>query len=292
MQAYQKHPFEEHRPYLFSIAYRMLGSVSDAEDMVQEAFARTQQTQGEVQHPRSYLSTVTTRLCMEHLRKAYVRRESYVGTWLPEPLVESVAPDAERTTELAEGLSLAFLRLLENLSPTERAVFLLREVFDYSYDEVASVVEKTPSSCRQIARRARTHIQENRPRFSTSEEKKQHLMSRFFACCMEGDMDGLLNVLSEDAILYSDGGGKVHAARRPIYGANKIARFFFGILKKKHEDVVIVPALINGEPGLLEYLHGEPKSAFTVVMTDEHIIELYSINNPDKIAHLPPFPSF
>ncbi len=231
--------WEEQRPYLFAIAYRMLGSISDAEDMVQEAFVRTQQSGELLRQPRSYLATAVTRLCMEHLRKAYVRRESYVGPWLPEPLVESVEPEAERRTEQAESLSLAFLRILENLTPTERAVFLLREVFDYSYDEVASIVEKTPASCRQLAKRARDHIQENRPRYTASEEKKQHLMGQFFLCCTEGDMEGFLTVLSEDAILYSDGGGKVHAARRPIYGADKIARFFLGILKKKQEDVNI-----------------------------------------------------
>ncbi len=279
--------WEEQRPYLFAIAYRMLGSISDAEDMVQEAFVRTQQSGELLRQPRSYLATAVTRLCMEHLRKAYVRRESYVGPWLPEPLVESVEPEAERRTEQAESLSLAFLRILENLTPTERAVFLLREVFDYSYDEVASIVEKTPASCRQLAKRARDHIQENRPRYTASEEKKQHLMGQFFLCCTEGDMEGFLTVLSEDAILYSDGGGKVHAARRPIYGADKIARFFLGILKKKQEDVVVLPAFVNGEPGLVEYLHGQPQSAFTVTIENDRITELFVINNPDKISRIP-----
>src|SRR5918998_406453 len=198
--------FERHRPLLFSIAYRMLGSVADAEDVVQEAYLRWQQApEAEVLSPRSYLSAVVTRLSIDRLRSARVQREEYVGPWLPEPLVSEGTEDVADSIELDESLSMAFLVLLESLNPVERAVFLLREVFNYDYEEISSIVRKSEANCRQIARRARQSVAAHRPRFERSPEQEERLTQRFVETCMSGDMEGLLELLSEDVTLWSDG---------------------------------------------------------------------------------------
>lgn len=282
--------FEQHRSYLFAIAYRMLGCVSDAEDMVQEAFVRWQQAalEQELRSSRAYLTRVVTRLCMEHLRKAHTQRETYVGPWLPEPLLTSPDDNPEEHSEKWDTISTAFLLLLETLSPVERAVFLLREVFDYSYREIASIVEKSEANCRQIARRAQHHLQQQRPRFTTDEDTQRDMMMRFVTSCMSGDMDGLVTLLADDVVFTTDGGGEVTAARRPIVGADRVVRFIAGLLRKTPANYELRPALVNGEPGLLQYSDGVALSVLTIALNDDRKIQaFYSVSNPHKLAHLP-----
>src|SRR5438309_697561 len=220
-------PYEELRPLLFSIAYRMVSSVSEAEDIVQEAFLRIHRAEAEgtkVDAPKAYLSAVVTRLSIDHLKSARARREQYVGQWLPEPLLTDSAPDAAAQAETADSLSMAFLVLLESLTPVERAVFLLREVFDYDYTEIAAVVGKSEENCRQIAVRARRQVEAKKPRFEASRRRRQELARRFFDAVGDGDLEGLTRMLAADAVSYSDGGGKASAFPRPLYGRDLIAR--------------------------------------------------------------------
>jgi RNA polymerase sigma-70 factor, ECF subfamily len=280
--------FDRHRPLLFSIAYRMLGSVADAEDVVQEAYLRWQRA-SEVRSPKAYLSTVVTRLCLDHLRSARMRRERYVGPWLPEPLPTGEGTGVGDAAALDDSLSMAFLVLLESLSPVERAVFLLREVFGYDYAEVASLVGKSEANCRQIARRARASVAARRPRFESSPEQEERLMARFLGACAEGDMDGLLSLLSEDAILYSDGGGKTRAALNPIFGAEKIARYFSGILHKAPPGFVVRRMRINGRPGLVGYFEdGRPHSVTTIDVVGGNVRAIRLVVNPEKLGGVPP----
>jgi RNA polymerase sigma-70 factor, ECF subfamily len=275
--------FDLHRPLLFSIAYRMLGSVMDAEDVVQEAYLRWQRApEAEVRSPRAYLSAVVTRLCIDQLRSAKSSREEYVGPWLPEPL--PTEPDAA-----AESLSMAFLVLLESLTPTERAVFILREVFDYDYDEISRLVGKSEANCRQIARRARQSVAARRPRFKSSPEQEGRLMESFLDACLGGDMEGLLALLSEDVTLWSDGGGKTRAALNPIRGADNVARFFSGILHKAPPGFVVRRASINGRPGLIGYFgDGRPQSVATFDVAEGSIRAIRLVVNPDKLLAVPP----
>src|SRR5205809_212575 len=242
---------EELRPLLFSIAYRMIGSVAEAEDVVQGAFLRYHQATlagTEVENPKAYLSSVTTRLAIDHLRSARARRERYVGPWLPEPLITDEESEVERHAETADSLSLAFLHLLEKLSPVERAVFLLREVFDYSYDEVARIVGKSPDNCRQILARAHRHVDEGRRRFDVSREEREEVARRFLAAWEEGDTDGLIELLAPDATVYGDGGGKAPAMAMPLVGAERIAKALIGWGRKAVElGLVPRPALVNGD---------------------------------------------
>src|SRR5919198_618492 len=226
---------EELRPLLFSIAYRMIGSVAEAEDVVQEAFLRFHQATlagTEVENPKAYLSSVTTRLAIDHLRSARARRERYVGPWLPEPLITDEESEVERHAETADSLSMAFLLLLERLSPVERAVFLLREVFGHGYDEIAEVVGKSEDNCRQLAVRARRRIQEGKPRFEASKRERDTLARRFFAAMEEGDVEGLKELLAADAGMYGDGGGKAPAVGRPVHGAERVARLLHGLARQ------------------------------------------------------------
>lgn len=279
--------FDLHRPLLFSIAYRMLGSVMDAEDVVQEAFVRWQgASEGGVRSPRAYLSAVVTRLSIDQLRSVRVRREEYVGPWLPEPLPEE--PDIADTAALNESLSMAFLVLLESLTPTERAVFLLREVFDYDYGEISRLVGKSEANCRQIARRARGYIAARRPRFERSPEQEERMTESFLEACMEGDMEGLLGLLAEDIILWSDGGGKVRAALNPIRGSDKVARFFMGILSKAPPGLVVRQTRVNGQPGIIGYYaDGQPQSVTTFDIAEECIRAIHTLVNPEKLRNLP-----
>jgi RNA polymerase sigma-70 factor (ECF subfamily) len=281
--------FQQHRPLLFSIAYRMLGSVADAEDMVQEAFVRWQQASGtEVRSPKSYLSSVVTRLCIDHLRSAKVQREQYVGSWLPEPMLTDGSLDVAETIELDETLSMAFLVLLEKLTPVERAVFLLREVFDYDYGEISRIVGKSEANCRQIARRARESVAARRPKFEASAEQEERLMGSFLEACFSGDMEGLLGLLSEDVILYSDGGGKTRAALNPIYGADKVARFFFGILRQVPPGFTVRRAQVNGLPGLVGYFgDGSPQNVATLDVAEGEIQAIRLVLNPEKLGNVP-----
>jgi RNA polymerase sigma-70 factor (ECF subfamily) len=282
--------FDRHRPLLFSIAYRMLGSVLDAEDVVQEAYLRWQRvSEAEIRSPRAYLSAVVTHLCIDQLRSAKARREEYVGPWLPEPLLTEPAPDA---AVLDESLSMAFLVLLESLTPTERAVFLLREVFDYDYDEISRLVGTREENCRQIARRARQSVAARRPRFESSPEQEERLMESFLEACFGGDMEGLLALLSEDVTLWSDGGGKTRAALNPIHGADKVARFLFGILRKAPPGFIVRRASINGRPGLSGYVEdGRPQSVVTFDVAEGSIRAIRLVVNPEKLRAVPPLRS-
>jgi RNA polymerase sigma-70 factor (ECF subfamily) len=282
----------ELRPLLFSIAYRMLGSATDAEDVVQEAFLRyhRESTAGTVvESPKSYLSAVTTRLCIDHLRSARVRRESYVGTWLPEPLLTDEESDAERHAETADSLSMGFLVLLESLSPVERAVFLLREVFEYDYDQIASVVGKSQDNCRQIALRARKQVQAGRPRFETSKAQREELARRFFDAAGEGDLEGLEGMLAADVVAYADGGGKGLAFPRPVHGREKVARLLHSAAGQGRRLGVVAVRLaeINGQPGALFLgADDDPIAAVSLDIADGQIQTVHAVSNPEKLSHL------
>jgi RNA polymerase sigma-70 factor (ECF subfamily) len=282
--------YEELRPLLFSIAYRMVGSASEAEDIVQEAFLRfhRETSQGmEIESPKAWLSTVTTRLAINHVQSARVRRESYFGTWLPEPLLTDTESEGARHADTADSLSMAFLVLLESLGPIERAVFLLREVFDYGYDEIATIVGKSEDNCRQIAVRARRHIEAKKPRFEASRKKREELSRRFFDAVLGGDTEGLIHLLAEDVVAYGDGGGKARAFPRPVHGREKVARLF---LRARGVEVASVRhAEVNGQPGALLL---DPEGRVLVVLSldiaDGLIQTVRAVSNPDKLRHLDP----
>jgi len=285
--------FDRNRPLLFSIAYRMTGSVMEAEDAVQEAYLRWQQaSEDEVRSPSSYLSTVVTRLCIDRLRSARVRREQYVGPWLPEPLLGEQAREIESKADLEDTLSMAFLVLLESLTPVERAVFLLREVFGYEYAEIAALVGKSEANCRQISRRARQSVAARRPRFESSPQQEERLMEGFLQASLGGDMEALLALLSEDVTLYSDGGGKTRAALRPIYGADNVARFLTGILGNIPPDFTVRQTRINGRPGLVGYFgDGSPQSVVSIEVSEGRIMAIRLVVNPEKLGSVPPLES-
>jgi RNA polymerase sigma-70 factor (ECF subfamily) len=282
--------FDRNRPLLFSISYRMLGGVMEAEDVVQEAYLRWQGTEDEeVRFPSAYLSTGVTRLCIDRLRSAQARREQYVGPWLPEPLLEEQSlGTADLDADLDDSLSMAFLVLLESLTPVERAVFLLREVFGYEYAEVASLVGKSEANCRQISRRARQSVAARRPRFESSPEQEERLTEGFLHASLEGDMEALLELLSEDVTLYSDGGGKTRAALNPIYRADKVARFLAGILGKIPPDFAVRKARVNGRPGFVSYLgDGSPQSVVTFDVLEGRVKTIRLVVNPEKLENVP-----
>src|SRR5215208_6113341 len=236
--------YESLRPLAFSIAYRMLGSVTEAEDVVQEGLLRLHRAEG-VEHPRAFVATVVTRLSIDELRSARARRETYPGSWLPEPIVTDSRPDDE-------SVSMALLITLESLTPVERAVFLLHDVFDYGYDEIAEIVGKTPPNCRQLAVRARRHVEARRPRFDAPAAQREELARRFLAACTDGDLDALIELLAEDAVLYGDGGGRAPAAARPIEGGERVARFLvrLGQLGRRI-GAQLRPTEVNGQPAAL-----------------------------------------
>jgi RNA polymerase sigma-70 factor (ECF subfamily) len=281
----------ELRPLLFSIAYRMVGSVSEAEDIVQETFLRYHRAQPtEVEHPKAYLSAVTTRLAIDHLRSARARREEYVGPWLPEPLVsEDAAADPSAQAELADSLSLAFLVLLERLSPVERAAFLLREVFVYPYDEIAEIIGKSEANARQLVSRARRHVDEERPRFDVDREAHEELTDRFLEATQNGDTEGLIELLAEDVYAYADGGGKARAPRRTLHGREHVARFMVGIARQGRgiPSVTLHPVLVNGVPGrLARDGEGNAVAVLTLDVADGLVRAVRIVANPDKLAHL------
>lgn len=281
--------FNQYRGYLFSIAYRMLGSVMDAEDMVQETYLRWQRVdQTAVDAPKSYLATIITRLCIDHLQSARMRRESYIGPWLPEPLLREKVPQTEGVAALADSLSIAFLVLLESLTPVERAVFLLREVFDFEYRQIARIVEKSETNCRQIASRARRHVRANRPRFDTSPQEQQQILFTFTQALADGDLSGLMALLAEDAVQYSDGGGQVAAARRPIIGADKVARFWLGLTRQAPEDATVQFTQANGQPALFLIVNGRSYAVVVFDVQNGRIQNIYTVVNPQKLQHLHP----
>ena len=276
---------EQLRPYLFAIAYRMLGSVADAEDVVQEAFLRYHAAEVEPDSPKAYLATITTRLAIDQLRSARMQREVYPGEWLPEPLAEE---DAAQHADMADSLSLAFLHLLEKLSPVERAVFLLREVFDYPHEDVARIVGKSPENSRQILARAHAHMDEGRRRFEVSRAEREQVARRFIEAWETGDTDALVAVLAPDATLYGDGGGKAPAIRKPLVGALRIAKALIGwrpmVLERGITHQV---ATVNGEPGVVYYwADGSVAGVQELEIADGLVVAVRAVLNPDKLAAL------
>jgi RNA polymerase sigma-70 factor, ECF subfamily len=285
--------FDQYRSLLFSVAYRMLGSVADAQDMLQEAFIRWQQAPDEdIRSPRAFLVTIISRLCINHLQSARVQREEYVGQWLPEPLVTDPGNDPLRIIRVDESLSMAFLVLLERLTPVERAVFLLREVFEYEYSEIAAVLGQSEANCRQILRRARQHVSMMRPRFKASARKQSELLERFLQATSSGDLDGLVSLLSSDVVLHSDGGGKAIAVPNLIYGVDNVARGILGGLRRLvPKDLVRRVAQINGAPGVVTYFNGKPFSVLTFDAIEGRIRAIYIVTNREKLSHLAELPA-
>jgi RNA polymerase sigma-70 factor (TIGR02957 family) len=282
--------YAELRPGAFAIAYRMLGSVSEAEDVVQEGLLRLHRAlqEGEpLESPRAYLSTVVTRLAIDHLRSARVRRETYTGEWLPEPIITDSTDDPAQQAEMADSLSLAFLVLLESLSPEQRAVLLLHDVFDYDYSRVAEIIGKSQDNVRQLATRARRHLEQGRPRFQASPEQQQELARRFFAAAQEGDLAGLEALLAHDVVLTGDGGGKVPALKRALRGRNRVARTLVNGIRVATARIPGVD--VNGSPGAL-LLDGSERVIGVMVLDigGGQIQGISSIVNPDKLAHLGP----
>lgn len=280
---------EDLRPYLFAVAYRMLGTVGDAEDVVQDALVKMHAAApAEVRSERAYATTVVSRLALDRLRSARVRREAYVGTWLPEPVLAEPEP-AERA-ELRESLSTAFLVVLETLSPVERAVFLLHDVFEVPYAEVAGVVDRTEANCRQLAVRARRHVAERRPRTDPPGPRGDELLRRFLAALEEGDVDGLRALLAEDVVFAGDGGGTAPAVRRPIHGAVQVARFMVGLGRQAARLGLPVELVsVNGGPGLLvRDPLGRLLNVVSLHVVDGRVAALHSVLNPDKLRHLGP----
>jgi RNA polymerase sigma-70 factor (ECF subfamily) len=284
------------RPLMFSIAYRMLGSVAEAEDIVQEAFLRIHDANaGEIQSAEAYASTVTTRLAIDHLRSARVRRESYVGTWLPEPLLTTSAePDPAVRAELADTLSMAFLVLMESLTPIERAVFILREVFGYDYERIAGIVEKSEANCRQIFSRAKQRITDRTPRFEVSRQRRDELAREFFAAAETGEVATLERLLADDVAFYGDGGGKAPAVLKPVTGSIQVARFVIGIVRQVHQQGGRVePVEVNGQPGArLVASDGRLATVLDLTIADGRIQSVRNVLNPDKLGHLGPLFDF
>lgn len=283
---------EELRPRAFAVAYRMLGSVSEAEDIVQEALLRLHLTlaQGErIESPRAYLSTVVTRLCIDQLRSARVRRESYVGEWLPEPLVDDGRSDPADHAELADSLSLAFLVLLESLTPEQRAAFVLREVFDYPYAQIAAIIGTGEDNTRQLVARARKHVDEGRPRFEASQERREQLARSFQAAVSSGDLQGLEELLAHDVVLHGDGGGRVRAITRPIHGRAKVARALLSMVRAAEQfgGLSLRQVQVNGQPGaMVTDAVGKLIAVEVLDIADGHIQAVRAIVNPDKLRHL------
>jgi RNA polymerase sigma-70 factor (ECF subfamily) len=279
--------FEEHRPGLARLAYRMLGSLSDADDVVQEAYLRwTREDRSAVKSPRAYLYSIVTRLCIDQRRAVEARKESYVGPWLPEPVVESPAADPATQMETAESVSMALLVVLESLSPVERAAYLLRRVFDYDYGEVSAILGKSEPNCRQLVSRAEEHIRQRRPRFDPVPGEAERLTGEFLQACATGDLDGLVRILAADAVLYSDGGGKVPAARVPIDGAERVGRFVLGVIKKGSRDLQVRHVRVNGRPGVVVLDAGRVDSVVTLDVAGGRIVGCFVVRNPDKLSRV------
>jgi RNA polymerase sigma-70 factor (ECF subfamily) len=286
--------FNKHRKLLFAIAYRMLGSVADAEDMLQETYVRWQQApDSEIRSPRAFLVTIVSRLCLNHLDSARVRREEYFGEWLPEPLLtEADNLNALGEVEVDDSLSFAFLVLLERLTPMERAVFLLREVFEYEYAEIADILGQSEANCRQLLRRGRQHVAENRPRFNPSPQQRERLMKEFLRATADGNLERLVELLASDVALHSDGGGKGPALPVLIQGARRVARALVGASRKfVPANIVTRLASINGELGAISYHEGKPFSVITLEVADGRIRVVYIVSNPQKLAYVPAPPA-
>jgi RNA polymerase sigma-70 factor, ECF subfamily len=276
--------FEQHRPRLFGISYRMLGSRADAEDVLQEAYLRWHRaSMDEIRSPEAWLVTATTRLCIDRLRLAKEAREVYVGPWLPEPLVHDASPPADSQLDVASSLSIAFLVVLERLAPEERAAFLLHEVFDSDYAEIAQVLGKSEAACRQIVSRARKRVRENRPRMQVSEEARRGLLDRFVNAVQTQDKDALLALFAESATWTSDGGGKTRAALKVIRGREQVVRFVLGVLGRHTDQFSFSPITINNEAGLAIRVADKLYSVLSARTDGVRILDIFAVLNPDKL---------
>jgi RNA polymerase sigma-70 factor (ECF subfamily) len=281
------------RGLMFSIAYNMTGSVAEAEDLVQEGLFRLERARQSgvvIESTKAYLAATTTRLAIDYMRSARVRRESYVGTWLPEPIVADLQEGPEQMAELSDSLSMALLVLLESLSPVERAVFLLREIFDYSYPDIAQIVDRNEANCRQIIRRARQHIDAHQPRYQASTEQSETLVRSFLAAARHGDLDQLVDLLAADAVLCGDGGGKATSIREPLVGRDRVATFLVSVFDRVLPlGIAFEPVLVNGTPGIITRdPQGKVVSVLSFEVFDGVIHTLRSVVNPDKLQHLGP----
>lgn len=277
--------FEAYRPLLFSIAYRMLGSVMEAEDLVQEAYLRYLAAGSEqIESPKAYLSTIITRLCLDHLKSAQVQRESYTGPWLPEPLQTADAPEV--VVHRKETISMAFLVLLESLSPVERAVFVLREIFDYAYPEIANIVDKSEANCRQLFSRARRRLGNEPAAIEASPQEQQTIITQAMLALSQGDESRLVHLLADEVRMWSDGGGKVTAAGKPLFGRHIVMRFLHGLARIRPENLTMDFIETNGTQSLLLRVDGQLQSVMNFVCRDGKIAEIRTVLNPDKLRHL------
>jgi RNA polymerase sigma-70 factor (ECF subfamily) len=277
------------RSSLFAVAYRMLGSATEAEDVLQEAYVRWSRrgARDEVSAPSAYLTTIVTRLCIDQLRSARSRRETYKGPWLPEP-VEAEGPGPDEDAELADSLSLAFLVLLEELQPVERAAFLLHDVFDYPYADIAAIVERTEATCRQLVSRARRRVDAPRRRFDADRAHGRELTRRFLVACGTGDLQGLLSILADDVVVWTDGGGNVRAALRPVTGANRSSRFLLAVTRRIPAGVSSREVDLNGRPGVVFEEQGRVTIALSLDVAGERVVAVRVVTNPDKLVALQP----
>jgi RNA polymerase sigma-70 factor (ECF subfamily) len=280
-------PLAPHRGRLLGLAYRMLGSRSDAEDAVQDAYIRFAGAQ-DIRNPEAFLVTIVTRLCLDRLKSAKAQREIYVGPWLPEPVFDAEGLAADAATELADDLSFALLLALDRLSPLERAAFLLHDVFDMPFADVARMIDRTEAACRQLATRARRAVKDARPAPAATPDSHAALLRAFGEAVASGDVSRLAGLLRADAIALTDGGGRKSAALNPIMGADKVARFFIGLANKNAgRDISIKPIMINGTVGALVYADGELDHSLSVAIDGERIAAIYIVRNPDKLRHVP-----
>ena len=281
--------FESHRRYLTGLAYRMLGSMSEAEDVVQEAYLRWQaEDRSEVAHPKAFLGRIVTRLCLDTMKSARARRETYVGPWLPEPVLNDADLSTESASDYAHDLSVGLLLALERLSPLERAAFLLHDVFDVGFGEVAELLGRSEAACRQLASRARTNVRERRPRFAVPPETATAIARAFSSAARSGDVASLARLLTDDAVLHADGGGKAIAARNIIVGRDRVARFFAGVTRKFLEPTVVEirHTVINGMPGFITVFGDGSMQTTTLEIEDGFITAVYVVRNPEKLAHV------
>ena len=278
--------FDEHRSLLFTVAYELLGSVADAEDVVQETYLRwtARPEEVEITNPRAYLAKITTRLSLNRLRSLARRREDYVGPWLPEPLL--TVPDVADDVVLSESVSMALMVVLESLGPKERAVFLLREVFGYDHAEIAEALGMTSAAVRQTAHRAKQHVEARRPRFATDDQLVSQVHQRFSEALLTGDVQALMDLLAPDVVVMSDGGGRVSAARRPVQGADAAARFLLGVMRKSGPGRLVEPTMINGVPGWRSWDDGRVSGCLQLVISEDKITQVLIVVNPDKLGGL------
>jgi RNA polymerase sigma-70 factor (ECF subfamily) len=278
------------RPRLFSIAYRMLGTRADAEDVVQDAWLRWHGSEHEaLQSEEAWLVTVTTRLAIDRLRTRKADRETYVGWWLPEPLVEVDDHTPESAAELASDVSVAFMWVLERLSPDERAAFLMRQVFDHDYAEIAAMLNKSEAACRQMVHRAQARVQQERPRFEVPQDMHRELLAKFMQAAGKGDLPAMRAMMSDEVQLVADGGGKVNSFRHVLHGAGRVAGVYWSLEHQFPSQVVYRPAYVNGEPGLLRYVGGKLESAQSFIVDAGQIVAVFIMRNPDKLTSVPQF---